>query len=209
MAADRERRTILPFPVRKEGEAIRTAPEILTFEEALATHLDALYATALRLTRDSSLAEDLVQDVVLRAYRSFRDLRSHERFRSWLFTILVNAAKNQARDASRRVPFVDVDLDTILEDPLLADGGSSSPESILLRECLAEDLEAGLQALPEPLQRVLWLADVEEFTIAEVAEILGIPAGTAASRLHRARRALREHLVARARRPPGGQGGAR
>lgn len=209
MVADRERRTILPFPGRKEGEAIPVAPGILTFEEALAAHLDALYATALRLTRNSSRAEDLVQDAVLRAYRSFRDLRSRERFRSWLFTILINTAKNQARDATRRVPFVDVDLDTLLEDPLLADGGAASPESILLRECLPEDLEAGLQALPEPLLRVLWLADVEEFTIAEVAEILGIPAGTAASRLHRARRAMREHLTARARRPPEGEGGVR
>jgi RNA polymerase sigma-70 factor (ECF subfamily) len=209
MVDDRERRTILPFPLRKEGEAIRTAPEILTFEEALAAHLDALYATALRLTRDPSLAEDLLQDAVLRAYRNFRDLRSRERFRSWLFTILVNTAKNQARDASRRVPFVDIDLDTLLEDPLLADGGAASPESILLRECLPEDLEAGLEALPEPLLRVLWLADVEEFTIAEVAGILGIPTGTAASRLHRARRAMREHLAARAGGPPEGEGGAK
>lgn len=209
MAADRERRTILHFPARKEGAGIRSDPEILTFEEALAAQLDALYATALKLTRDSNLAEDLVQDAVLRAYRSFRDLRSHERFRSWLFTILVNTAKNQARDATRRISFADVDLDTLLEDPLLADGVAASPESILLRECLPEDLEAGLQALPETLLRVLWLADVEEFTIAEVAEIMGIPAGTAASRLHRARRAMREHLAARVRRPPGGEGGVR
>jgi RNA polymerase sigma-70 factor (ECF subfamily) len=207
--ADRERRTILSFRLRSEGEAIRSAPDILTFEEALAAHLDALYSTALRLTCDPSLAEDLVQDAVLKAYRSFRDLRSRERFRSWLFTILVNTARNQARDASRRVPIVDVDLDTLLEDPLLADGDASSPESILLRECLPEDLEAGLQALPEPFLRVLWLADVEEFTIAEVAGILGIPPGTAASRLHRARRAVRDHLAAAARRPPGSEGGAR
>jgi RNA polymerase sigma-70 factor (ECF subfamily) len=209
MAADHEHRTILPFPGRKEGEATRAAPEILTFEDALAAQLDALYATALRLARDPNLAEDLVQDAVLRAYRGFRDLRSRARFRSWLFTILFNTAKNQARDASRRVSFVDVDLDTLLEDPLLADSAVSSPESILLRECLPEDLESGLQALPEPLLRVLWLADVEDFTIAEVAEILGIPAGTAASRLHRARRAMRERLAARAPKPSGDEGGAR
>jgi RNA polymerase sigma-70 factor (ECF subfamily) len=209
MAADQKHRTVLPFPGRREGEAIRPSPEILTFEEALAENLDALYATALRLTRDPGLAEDLVQDVSLRAYRGFRDLRSRERFRSWLFTILVNTAKNQVRSASRRVPFVDVDLDTLLEDPLLADGGASSPESILTQQCLTEDLEAALEALPEPLLRVLWLVNVQDFTIAEVAAILGIPAGTAASRLHRARRAVRGHLEASARRRPGGEGGAR
>lgn len=209
MVADREERTILSFPGRKARKAVLRPPEILTFEEALAAHLDALYATARRLVRDPGLAEDLVQDTVLRAYRSFRDLRSHDRFRGWLFTILVNTAKNQARDAARRVPFVDVELDALLEDPLLADGGAASPEATLLQDCLPEDLEAALGRLPEPLLRVLWLADVEEFTIAEVAGILGIPVGTAASRLHRARGTVRAHLAAHPREPTGGEGGQR
>jgi RNA polymerase sigma-70 factor (ECF subfamily) len=207
LVADRERRRVVAFPGRDDRNAARDAPEILTFEEALAAHVDALYATALRLTRDAGLAEDLVQDCALKAYRSFRDLRSHDRFRAWLFTILVNTAKNRAREAARRVPFVDVDLDALLEDPLLADQGAASPETALLQESLPEDLEAGLRSLPGPLLNVLWLVDVEEFRLAEVAAMLGVPPGTVASRLHRARRFLRERLTAAPGRPPDRRGG--
>ncbi len=196
------------FPSRGDRNRRLQPAQVLTFEEALAENLDSLYATARRIVRDPSLAEDLVQEVTLKAYRSFHDLRSHDRFRAWLFTILHNTARNLGRDASRRVAFVDLDLDALLDDPLLAGSTAPSPEELLLEDCLGEDLEAGLDALPDPLRRVLWLVDVEEFTLAEVAEILGIPPGTAASRLHRARCALREHLAGGSRRPPGEEGGA-
>lgn len=197
---------LLRFTYRPGSASGPAGPGPLTFEEALAAHLDALYATARRLVHDLSEAEDLVQEVALRAYRSFPDLRSHDRFRAWLFTILHNTARNLARDSSRRVPYVDVELDTVLDDPLLAEPASGSPEQLLIGKCLPEDLESGLRALPDPFVRVLWLVDVEEFTLSEAAEILGIPPGTAASRLHRARRTLREHVIQSARGRPGGAG---
>jgi RNA polymerase sigma-70 factor (ECF subfamily) len=200
---DRERdRKIIPFASRPGGAPARAGSGPLTFEEALAAHLDSLYATARRLVSEPSEAEDLVQEVALRAYRSFADLRSHDRFRAWLFTILHNTARNLARDSSRRVPTLDVELDTVLDDPLLAEPASGSPERLLLEKSLPEDLESGLRALPDPFLRILWLVDVEEFTLSEAAEILGIPPGTAASRLHRARRAVREHLIQSARGRP-------
>jgi RNA polymerase sigma-70 factor (ECF subfamily) len=196
---------IVSFP-DSHGLPGRRTPELLTFEEALASNLDSLYATARRLVRDPAQAEDLVQEVALKAYRSFKDLRSHERFRAWLFTILHNTARNLVRDASRRVPSVDVELDTLLDDPLLAEPLNESPEQQLLRECLPEQLEEGLNALPQAQRTVLWLVDVQEFTLAEVAEILDIPLGTVASRLHRAHRALRAHLEQSAQQGPGPKG---
>lgn len=202
---DRNPKKIVSFPARGEPapDAGRSGP--LTFEEALAAELDSLHATALHLMRDEALAEDLVQETALRAFRSFRDLRSHDRFRAWLFTILHNAAKNLVRDAARQVPIVDIDLDTLLEDPLLAES-EPTPEQVLLRECLPQLIEDALNALPGPMLQVFWLVDAEEFTIAETAGILGVPAGTVASRLHRARRAVRESLQVVARRPPRGEG---
>ncbi len=198
---------VLGFPRRVDRRPRPREGRLLTFEEALAENLDSLYATARRIVRDPTQVDDLVQEVALKAYRSFQDLRSHDRFRAWLFTILQNTARNLGRDASRRTGFVDLDLDALLEDPLLAGTAASSPEELLLETCLSEDLEAGLDALPDPLLRVLWLVDVEEFTVAEAADILGVPTGTAASRLHRARRALREHVLAAGRKPPRGKGG--
>lgn len=195
-------KTVVAFPRRNDPAAETDDSGPRTFEEALAAELDSLYSAAVRLARDPASAEDLVQEVALKAYRSFHDLRSHDRFRPWLFTILHNTAKNWNRDASRRTPYVDVELDALLEDPLLAEPLSQSPEEILIRESLSEDLEAGLNSLPDPFLQVLWLVDAEEFTISEAAGILSIPAGTAASRLHRARRALRDHLENASGSPP-------
>ena len=195
----RSQNRILIFPGRGASSP-HPAAELLTFEEALAAQLNSLYSTACRLVRDPAQAEDLVQEVALKAYRSFKDLRSHDRFRAWLFTILHNTARNFIRDASRRVPYVDVELDALIEDPLLADEHTHTPEQELLSDCLPELMEAGLNALPRPQLTVLWLVEVEEFTLAEAAEILSVPVGTAASRLYRARRALRDYLQ-RERRP--------
>ena len=199
---------IVSFP-DSGGLPGRRAPELFTFEEALAANRDSLYATACRLARDPAQAEDLVQEVALKAYRSFKDLRSHERFRAWLFTILHNTARNLFRDASRRVPSIDVELDTLLDDPLLAEPLNESPEQQLLQACLPEQLEEGLNALPQAQRTVLWLVDVQEFTLAEVAEMLDIPLGTVASRLHRAHRALRAYLDQGAQQGPGPKGESR
>lgn len=199
-------KTVVAFPRRNEPASQTMGSGPRTFEEALAAELDSLYAAATRLARDPASAEDLVQEVALKAYRSFQDLRSHDQFRPWLFTILHNTAKNWNRDASRRTPHADVELDALLEDPLLAEPLLQSPEEILIRESLSGDLEAGFRSLPGPFLQVLWLVDVEEFTISEAAGILGIPVGTAASRLHRAHRALRDHLENASGGPPGGKG---
>lgn len=205
--SSQDTRKIVDFPRRQDRlEVERPAPS--SFEEALAAELDSLYGTALRLTRDEGLAEDLVQETALLAFRSFAALRSHDRFRPWLFTILHNAARNLARASSRRVQFVDIELETLLEDPLLA-ADMATPERILMGEGLSEEVEGALGGLPGPLLQALWLVDVEEFTIMETAGILGIPAGTVASRLHRARSAVRDRLEAGERGKPPKKEGSR
>src|SRR5687767_14757768 len=155
--------------------------------------LEPLYATALRLARNRADAEDLVQDTVVKALRFADRFTPGTNLKAWLYTILHNTWRNRRRDASRDT--VDVDSSRVeeaaqLDGPLAAE----TPEQILLRSTLDADLQAALDALPEAFREAVWLRDVEEFTYAEIAEMLGIPAGTVMSRISRGRRLLFEKL---------------
>jgi RNA polymerase sigma-70 factor (ECF subfamily) len=161
-------------------------------------HLDPLYAAALRLTRNRSDAEDLVQDTFVKALRFSRQFTPGTNMKAWLFTILHNTWRNQRRDAAREA--LDVDSPKV-EEAADAPGGPASaetPERILLRETLDADLQAALDELPEAFREAVWLRDVEEFSYAEIARMLGIPIGTVMSRISRGRRQLFEKLTSAA-----------
>jgi len=175
--------------------------------EALAS-LDSLYRAALRLTRVPADAEDLVQDTYLKAFRAAGRFEPGTNLRAWLFTILHNTALNRARDRARDAVAVDSEIVDRAADTA-APGGSSAgaaetPESLLIRETLAPELQAAIDALPESFREAVWLRDVEEFSYAEIAAMLSIPIGTVMSRISRGRHllfdALKESSVAD--RPP-------
>ena len=158
--------------------------------------LEPLFATAMRLTRNRADAEDLVQDTYVKAFRYSAQFKRGTNLRAWLYTILHNTWKNRRRDASRAA--VDVDSDQVEQ---LAAGGIGNeqietPERILLRSTLDADLQAALDNLPEAFREAVWLRDVEEFTYAEIAEMLSVPIGTVMSRISRGRRMLYEKLSA-------------
>lgn len=169
------------------------------FEEVLSEHFDALYRTALRLCRwVEADAEDLMQELALRAYREFHQLRDIEAARSWLFTILMRTHLNRVRAAKRRPEIAIEDLDeAAFERALEAWRVSEGPEPVLDRALLADRLEAAMDTLDPSLRAVIWLVDVEGFRQREIATMLSIPEGTVASRLFRARRELRELLQTR------------
>jgi RNA polymerase sigma-70 factor (ECF subfamily) len=160
--------------------------------EALA-HLDSLYRTALRLTRDGADAEDVVQETYLKAFRAAGTFEPGTNLRAWLFTILHNTARNRARDRAREGVVVDSEA---VERALEAGPGATSetPETLLLRETLAPELQAAVDGLPESFRQAVWLRDVEEFSYAEIANILEIPIGTVMSRISRGRRLLFDKL---------------
>lgn len=171
-----------------------------TFEEGALTYLDSLYRTALRLTRVPADAEDLVQDTYLKAFRAADRFTPGTNLRAWLFTILHNAARNRARDRARDTVTVDSEVvDRAADAPAAPDGGTravETPETILLRQTLAPDLQAAIDALPAAFRQAVWLRDVEEFSYAEIAEMLSIPVGTVMSRISRGRNALFERMTA-------------
>lgn len=169
------------------------------FEELLAEYVDPLYRTALRLAGGRPAdAEDLLQDACLRAFERFGSLRSPDAARSWLFTILVRTHLNRERSRRRRPEIVDADLDEGAFERALAGWQSATPEDVLAREELRDQLRAALGTLDSGLRTVVCLVDVEGFSHREVAEMLQVPEGTVASRLFRARRELRDRLAAAA-----------
>jgi RNA polymerase sigma-70 factor (ECF subfamily) len=167
-----------------------------TFEEGVSTNLDALYRTALRLCNGREAdAEDLLQDALVRAFEHRASLRHLGACRSWLFTILVRTHLNRVRAERRRRERLETDLpDGAFESALVEWSHGKRFENTIDDLAQREEVRRALDSLDQALRAVLLLADAEEFSHREVAEILGIPEGTVASRLFRARRALRERL---------------
>ena len=160
------------------------------FETEALGYLNSLYGAALRLTRNASDAEDLVQDTYVKAFRSAKQFKAGTNLKAWLFTILHNSFRNQRRDSGRDP--VEVDSER-LEMSAPADP-AAGPEAQLLREALDADLQAALDELPEAFREAVWARDVDEFSYAEIAQMLGIPQGTVMSRISRGRRMLYDRL---------------
>jgi len=174
------------------GGASRLARAAAFEAEALAA-IDSLYRTALRLTRVPADAEDLVQETYLKAFRAADRFEPGTNLRAWLFTILHNTARNRARDRARdAVTFDSGAVERSADAPL--DGVADTPETLLLRDTLAPELQAAIDELPDAFRQAVWLRDVEEFSYAEIAAMLDVPAGTVMSRISRGRRMLFERL---------------
>jgi RNA polymerase sigma-70 factor (ECF subfamily) len=182
--------------VRPDADAAPPADHDPFTSEALGL-LDALYGMALRLTRDSDRAQDLVQDTYLKAFRARQRFAAGTNLKAWLFTILQNTWRNRRRDQARsRVEFdseiVDEATDATV-GPLTSP--AESPETLLLRASFNTELKLALEALPEAFREAVWLRDVEELSYREIADVLSIPIGTVMSRIARGRKQLHHLLV--------------
>ena len=177
-----------PSPAPSDADAF--SAEALQF-------LEPLFATAMRLTRNRADAEDLVQDTFVKAFRFSGQFKRGSNLRAWLYTILHNTWRNRRRDASRNT--VEVDSEQVEQAASVAGVSEAfeSPERILMRSTLDADLQAALDDLPDAFRQAVWLRDVEEFTYAEIAEMLSVPIGTVMSRISRGRRLLFERLSAK------------
>jgi len=160
--------------------------------DALA-YVDQLYATALRLTRSPSDAEDLVQDTYLKAFRAANQFRPGTNLKAWLFTILQNTFRNLRRDRGREP--VDVDSETVERAPVRAE--SPDPEQRLIAKSIDADLREALDSLTPAFREAVWLRDVEDLAYADIAQVLDVPIGTVMSRISRGRRLLQQRLLER------------
>ena len=168
------------------------------FQDDALPLLDSLYGAALRMTRNPADAEDLVQETMLRAYRSFDSFEPGTNLKAWLFRILTNAYINVYRKKQREPQKVsadelqDFDLYQELKDhdPEF----QKTPETIVLDSLVDSDILQAIDELPEQFRLAVMLSDVEGFSYAEMAEIMDVPMGTVMSRLHRGRKALQKRL---------------
>ena len=169
------------------------------FADLAMPFMSALYSAALRMTRNPSDAEDLVQETYLRAYRGFGGFKEGTNLKAWLYKILTNTFINSYRAKKRRPDEVDLDNseDFFLYrrlDGLESMAADRTPESEVLESIPDEVVKEALEALPEQFRMAVLLGDVEGFSYKEIAEILDVPIGTVMSRLHRGRRALQKRL---------------
>ncbi|MBI4167141.1 MAG: sigma-70 family RNA polymerase sigma factor [Acidobacteria bacterium] len=155
----------------------------VSIDESVLAHLDGLYRFALRLTRDSALAEDLVQDSLVRALEQKDSVIGN--LRSWLFQTLYHKFVDSYRRIHR------------MEQKVSETNAGISDSMQLTSDLVAvRDVRRAMETLPEELRLVVWLSDGEEFRLREIAEMLGWPLGTVASRLARGREELRRSLAA-------------
>ena len=168
------------------------------FEALALPHLDGLYASALRLTRNARDAEDLVQDAFMRAYRFFHRFERGTNFRAWLYRILTNTFINQYRRGVRERGLSDESERQAVEAQLFSEGTTDvaqNPEDALLDRLLSHEVLKAIDTLPIDFRMVVVLADLQEFSYKEIADILDVPVGTVMSRLFRGRRLLRRALT--------------
>ncbi len=165
-------------------------------------HLDTLYRSALRFTRNRAEAEDIVQETYLKAFRNFHRFNPGTNCRAWLLRILRNTYLNRARRAGREVPEEDLSAwaGTHAEGVGAPESGtglvgaSANPEEEFLQTVLHGDVDRALATMPLAYREAVTLADLEGLSYQEVAEALGCPIGTVMSRLSRGRRFLRQAL---------------
>ena len=165
------------------------------FEETALVHLDALYRSALRFTRNRAEAEDVLQETFLKAFRGFHRFNPGTSCRAWLFTILRNTFLNRVRDARWEVLEKDADAWEGAAESATADpSAGANPEEEFFQTVLHGDVDRALKALPLVFREAVVLVDLEGLSYKEVAQVLGCPIGTVMSRLARGRGLLRRTL---------------
>lgn len=176
--------------------ACRREPQAL--HELVEAYSPRVFGLLYRLTGSRDVAEDLLQETFLRVVRTIEQYQHAGRFESWLFRIAANLARDRARKVRRRGEVVPLDGTWVAREPLVsgcAAPGSGDPYERLAGREAGRRLEAGLERLSDADREIILLRHYSELSFREIAEMLGIPLGTALARAHRALKRLRDELA--------------
>lgn len=166
----------------------------MEYQDLIEKHLDSLWFTALRLTKNREDAADLVQEACLKAFENRDSLRSEGKAKAWCLKILTNTFINNYRKAQASPEEVDVEADFL--DPIFYKNGQYFDlEKEIFSRVMDEEVKNAIDSLPVEFRIVVLLVDIEELSYREVEDTLGISPGTLASRLYRGRRLLRNALL--------------
>jgi RNA polymerase sigma-70 factor, ECF subfamily len=166
------------------------------FEREALPHLDACYRFALSLTKDSAEADDLVQETMLKALRSFDSYAEDTNCKAWLFRILRNTFLNRIRGDGREIGSDDA-MEAVQTATMAGWDDRSfyrAPDEAALLRATRDQIEAALQSLPPDFKAAVVMSDVEGLSYKEIADVMGTPIGTVMSRLYRGRRLMRKRL---------------
>jgi len=190
---------LLPAVIDRNKETL--AQRKARFEKDALVFTSQLYGAALRYTKNSHDAQDLVQETYAKAFTSFHQFEPGTNLKAWLYRILTTTFINNYRKDQRRPQISAGEI----EDWQIADASShtsdqgKSAEDEVLENIADKDIKEALAALPDEFRMAVYLSDVEGFSYKEIAEITEVPTGTVMSRLHRGRKLLRSSLAAYAK----------
>jgi RNA polymerase sigma factor (sigma-70 family) len=162
-----------------------------SFEELVLKHQKAVLNAAYRYTGNPSVAEELAQDVFVRVFRAARSYRPEARFSTWLFTIVRNVCMNYKMREGKQDHQMDPDNDLVVISQ-----GQENPEQRAIRRELEQKIQRAIMSLPETLRLPLILSQFQQMPYEEIAKVLELSVAAVKVRIHRARNALAERLIA-------------
>ena len=176
----------------------KTQKKLSEFEQVALVHIDSVYNVALRMTRNTSDAEDLVQETYLKAFRFFAKFQAGTNCKAWLLKILTNLFNNKYRQRIKEPPQVSYDEaeEDFLYSRLLKETlePNENPERLLFSQIVEDDVKKVMDNLPQEFRMVVILSFIEDCSYKEIAEIMDTNIGTVKSRLHRGRTMLQKAL---------------
>ena len=183
--------------VHMTDRMVQNADKRKAFQTEALPHMDALYRTALRMTKNENDAEDLVQETFTKAYRFWDKFEPGSNCRAWLFKIMTNIFINDYRSKSRAPVAVNVDDidDNYLYKHITNFASDENPERHLFAKIFDDDVKKAIEELPDDFRLVVVLSFLEGFSYQEIADIADLQLGTVKSRLHRGRKLLQKQLL--------------
>lgn len=168
-----------------------------SFEAEALPHMDSLYRSAIRLSRNVGDAEDLVQETFAKAYRFWDKFEEGSNCKAWLFRIMTNAFINEYRSRSRSPVSTSTDSidDRFLYGRSAEFEQTADPEQIWRARSVNGEVTRAIESLPEEFRLVVVLAFIERFSYKQIADITGLQLGTVKSRLHRGRKQCQKLLA--------------